>query len=205
MGWVFIVGVGPGCPELITPEALEAVEKADLLVGGRRQLDLFPHKKKKIEIGRGHWKILGTLEKRKEQRIAVLTSGDPGFYSILTRVRDVVPPEKIIVIPGLSSMQVAFARIGLPWHDSDFLSVHGRSLGGFAKKVKGSKKIAILTDPRHTPGALAKLLTERGMGSRKAFVCEELCTSDERIMQSRVSEITGNDYGGYSVMVIIDE
>ena len=53
-------------------------------------------------------------------------SGDPGYYSLLDALKRDFPSGLIEVIPGLSAMQLAFARLALPWHEASLLSFHGR-------------------------------------------------------------------------------
>ena len=55
-----------------------------------------------------------------------MVSGDPGYYSLLDALRRDFPAKQIMVIPGISAMQYAFARLALPWHDAVLASFHGR-------------------------------------------------------------------------------
>ncbi|RMF89453.1 MAG: precorrin-6y C5,15-methyltransferase (decarboxylating) subunit CbiE [Methanobacteriota archaeon] len=204
MGRVAVVGIGPGCREHLTPAALKAVEEAEILIGGKRQLALFPEKTSTILLGADHGRLMEVLRSNRGRRIAVLTSGDPGFYSILSILLENLPREEIEVVPGISSMQLCFARAGLTWHDAAFYSVHGRSTEGLLEMVRRSRKTAVLTDPRTPPQEVARLLLAGGAGNRRAVVCEDLCGDDERVVEGSLEEVAKGSYKGYSVMVILE-
>src|SRR6202020_561921 len=72
-------------------------------------------------------------------------SGDPGFFGIVRalRARGVQPG----VIPAVSAVALAFARLGLDWDDALVLSAHGRDPGPVAAAALAHPKVAILTGP----------------------------------------------------------
>ena len=72
----------------------------------------------------GSYEFIG--ENLARQDVVVMVSGDPGYYSLLDALRRGFPQEAIQVIPGISSFQLAFARLALPWHEAELLSFHGR-------------------------------------------------------------------------------
>jgi precorrin-6Y C5,15-methyltransferase (decarboxylating) len=57
-------------------------------------------------------------------------------------------------------MQLAFARLGLPWQDARFLSLHGRKSLQIAAQILPFTKICILTDTLNTPAAIASKLLD---------------------------------------------
>src|SRR6202020_1595671 len=104
-------------------------------------------------------------------------SGDPGFFGIVRalRARGVQPG----VIPAVSSVALAFARLGLDWDDALVLSAHGRDTGPVAAAALAHPKAAILTGPPEaTTGALRSALRAAG---RTVYVAERLGTPDERV------------------------
>ncbi len=60
------------------------------------------------------------------------------------------------------------------WQDAYITSLHGRSIKGFAQKIDGRKKVAILTDDKNTPQVIATYLKQYGMNEYDAFVTENL-------------------------------
>jgi precorrin-6B C5,15-methyltransferase / cobalt-precorrin-6B C5,C15-methyltransferase len=109
--------------------------------------------------------------------VAVLASGDPGFFGIVRalRARGITP----VVLPAVSSVALAFARLGLDWDDALVLSAHGRDTGPVAAAALAHPKAAILTGPPEaTTGALRSALRAAG---RTVYVAERLGTPDERV------------------------
>ena len=127
---IFIVGIGPGAKEYLLPVALRRITEADCLIGARRALDLFPEfKKEKVCFDSRMNRVIPYLKKyRKDKKIAVLVSGDPGLYSLAQTIARNFPKDEYEVIPGISSLQLAFARIGESWQDAGIISLHGRKI-----------------------------------------------------------------------------
>lgn len=206
MGRIFIVGAGPGSKEFLTQAAKRAVEGADILVGGKNALALFSGTKKPRKlIGSDLDEVLRFIKKNRNKSIAVLTSGDPGFFSILSLLSKKFHKEDIEVIPGISSMQHCFARIKETWQDANFLSLHGTSLHGTSgRKIENlkvkNKKVVILTDSKSTPDRVAKFLLKEG--NRRAVVCENLSSGRERVVESDLKGIAKQIFSGNCVMVV---
>ncbi|MEE9593791.1 MAG: precorrin-6y C5,15-methyltransferase (decarboxylating) subunit CbiE [Candidatus Hydrothermarchaeales archaeon] len=202
MGKIFVVGTGPGSRDYLTPAAERAVEKAEVLVGGRRALSMFDSDKPKTVIGRDVNGMISYLKENRGKDIAVLTSGDPGFYSILNRLSKDFPEEDLEVVPGVSSMQLCFAKIKEPWSDAVFLSTHGRVAEDILSEVKSDKTLVFLTDVNSPPQRIAELLLSNGIKDRRAVVGEELGGSNERLVDSSLKEVARGEYSGNCVMVV---
>jgi precorrin-6Y C5,15-methyltransferase (decarboxylating) len=91
-------------------------------------------------------------------------SGDPGFYSFLSMLKREFPQTEMSVYPGISSMQFAFARAGLPWQEAEFHSVHGRPLNRLP--LTFHKPLAVLTGGENTPQKVASYYWEYGINLR---------------------------------------
>ncbi|MFQ5975355.1 MAG: precorrin-6y C5,15-methyltransferase (decarboxylating) subunit CbiE [Candidatus Hydrothermarchaeales archaeon] len=205
MGRIAVIGVGPGSSEYLTPIAKKAVEKAEVVIGGKRQLLLFPDKKQTKVIGKDLDEVLKFIKKNRDKKIAVLTSGDPGFFSILGLILENFPKEEIEVIPGISSMQLGFAKAKMAWHDAEFISLHGRGTGELLNKAKNHRKLAILTDEHMPPNSIAALLLDKGINDRAVAVCEGLSQPTERVVKSSLKDISKESFSENCVMVIFDE
>lgn len=199
MGKIYVIGTGPGAEDLITPAAFKAVETADLLVGGKNALSLFKNEKPKKAIGRDLDEIISYIAQNRDKNIAVLTSGDPGFYSILGTLTRNFQKDDIEVIPGISSVQLCFARLKEHWHDARFISLHGRSLENIAFPSEG--KFAVLTDGSSTPNRIAKHLLDGGVGGT-AIVCDSLCQPEEVVMEQDLKKIKTGKFSPNCVMVV---
>jgi len=157
-----VIGIGPGRPEWLPPAITELVNTCDILIGGSRALKLFP------DFTGLQYSLSGDLTSSievirnailEEKAVGVLVSGDPGFFSFLPRLKREFPEERIDVYPGISSLQFAFARAGLPWQEAIFASVHGRELSVLPQVI--TRPTAVLTGGENTPQKIAQLYLER--------------------------------------------
>jgi precorrin-6y C5,15-methyltransferase (decarboxylating) CbiE subunit len=207
---VTIVGCGPGSKKFITGYAMQHIINAEVLIGSRRLLSLFPDADADTYVLSNNYKLLITrivsLSKKKK-KVVVLVSGDPGFFSYSKLIVDKLGVEKCEVIPGISSIQMAFAKIGRTWNDACFMSLHGRSgkLASVVKKITDNEKVAVLTDNSNNVKLIAKKLLETGVKERKIFVCENLSLEEERIREFDVSSILKIRVSDLNVIIFLDE
>ncbi len=201
---VTVVGAGPGSSKYLPPIARQAVMEADLLVGGESALSLFEGAgKEKKQIKGDLQKILDYVaEVRETKRVAVLLSGDPGFFSLLPRLKEYFGEENLQVIPGISSLQLACARLGLYWHDMAVASVHGRGLEQL-ERVRSADKIAVLTDERCTPGEVCRYFLEQGRSFNLVWVLTNIGRSREEITLTGLKEGAEIDGRGNSIVILL--
>jgi precorrin-6y C5,15-methyltransferase (decarboxylating) CbiE subunit len=214
---IAVVGVGPGAPDYVAPLARRKAEEADVLVGGRHALALFD------DLGKPTFEVTADLAAVVDylkalpagQRAAVLVSGDPLVFSLLTHLRRHFAADDIEVVPGISSIQLALAKAGLSWEEVEIMTLHGRE-GEYVDRVRrvlaAGKTVAILTDKRHSPAAIARGLLEGELEGRST-VAESLSQPDEKITAGSLAEIAAvgewapavmlveSDRGGWSIPV----
>jgi len=207
---VTIVGCGPGAKKYLTGYAMQQIINAEVLIGSRRLLSLFPDADADTYVLSNNYKLLITRIvslTKKNKKVVVLVSGDPGFFSYSKLIVDKLGVEKCEVIPGISSVQMAFARIGRTWNDAYFMSLHGRSgkLAAVVKRISDNDKVAVLTDSANNVKLITKKLLENGIKERKIFVCENLSLENERIRQFDVSSILKIRVSDLNVVIFLDE
>lgn len=203
---VVIVGIGPGSPDYVVPAAKKEIDAARVLIGSRRALETFAPAGVETKVIDSD--IDGVLsyigEKLAEDSVIVLVSGDPGFYSLLSAVRRRFAPELIRVIPGISSVQMAFARISEPWQEAQLISMHGRRANDDALAYIPGKRLGILTDNAHNPAAIASILLEAGWPkAANVRICASLSYPDETILCLTLEEAASLPGYGHSVMVVM--
>ncbi|WP_082788980.1 precorrin-6y C5,15-methyltransferase (decarboxylating) subunit CbiE [Desulfolucanica intricata] len=204
---ITVVGIGPGGKEYLTPAALEAISEAKFLIGGKRNLQLFDISQKETFIIKNNLQDMLKYIKEKNSAVTVLASGDPGLFGILAYLRRHFSPKQLQVIPGISSVQLACARLALPWHDAVITSTHGRDYSDFIETVKQNDKVVSLTNPRSSPSELAKALLESGIFTRTIYLCQNLTYPDENITKYTLKELVDKKINQNSncVMVILNE
>lgn len=181
----------------LSPAQLARVEAAALVVGGERHLAALPAGTPSLawtDLGPG----LQALRALDGDGV-VLASGDPGFFGPLRRLAQAGLEAE--VLPALSSVQLAFARAGLPWDDAVVASAHGRDPRRALNACRAHPKVAVLTGPGSGPAELGAAL----VGSRRElFVAELLGTPDERCGWVTPAEAAAREWADPSVVLVVD-
>jgi len=221
---IYIVGLGIGGRSSLSGRALELIEKASLLVGGRRHLAYFPDfKGRKVTIGSNLDDVVRAIKNGSRftvhgsRYVTVLASGDPNLFGIADLLIKRFGKDTIEIIPNVSVMQEAFARIKEGWGNARFLSVHGRgraqwslvsgqkesAIEDIVEEITRHDKVGIFTDPVNTPSKIAKVLLDRGINDYKVYVCEDLGTEREKTTVGTLAWIAKKRFSSLNVMVLI--
>lgn len=205
MKTIYVIGAGIEGQEGFSRRALELVEQAELMIGGARQLALFPEfSGETLTIGTDLSPVVDCLLKA-EAPVVVLASGDPLFFGIGRYLLRNLPDADIEFVPNVSSVQYAFAKIREPWDDAVFVSAHGRGMKGAVDQVVAHDKIAILTDEVNTPRAIATELLERGRDGYSAYLCENLGTAEETITHTDLKGLLDIPAAALNVLILVKE
>lgn len=181
-----VIGIGLDGAAGLAPQVREVIDQAAILAGSDRHLSYFPHHPAQ------RWPIAGLeaqlqahLAQAQPQRVVVLTSGDPLFFGLGRQLLQTLPAAAITFHPHVSSVQLAFSRVKLPWQEATLVSAHGRSLERLELAVKrGANPIAVLTDQVNTPAAIARFIESLALPSTyRLWICENLGDEAERIQQ----------------------
>jgi len=125
-----------------------------------------------------------TAQEQEQQRVVVLASGDPLWFGIGRLLLERFGPEGLSFHPAPSSLQLAFARIGRPWQDAGWISLHGRDPEPLAARLQQRPAaLAVLTDPqRGGAAAVRRLLQASGLqAAYELWLCERLGHPQERV------------------------
>lgn len=204
---IYIVGCGPGHKDYLTVKGLDVVHNADLLVGSERLLAAFPESQAvRMPLGSDYHALTERINCQKGNRIVILVSGDPGFFSLAKIVIKRFGIADCTVIPGISSAQLAFARIGESWNDARFISLHGRdtNLDGLMKTIRQNRKIAVLTDDVNNPQKIAEVMIQNGIVDRDVYIFENLSLEGETIHRMDVKSMRNVCVNEMNIVVIID-
>ncbi|HIK54519.1 MAG TPA: precorrin-6y C5,15-methyltransferase (decarboxylating) subunit CbiE [Synechococcales cyanobacterium M55_K2018_004] len=211
---IHVIGIGLDGLAGLSPQVQAILQRATLIVGSDRHLAYLPqHSAAQLPLTDLH-ATLQTLAALSSQPpapstppplIAVLTSGDPLFFGFGRLLLEHLPPEQLTFHPHLSSVQLAFSRVKVPWQDARLVSVHGRSLDELVTALQqGAEKIALLTDHVNTPGVIARLLLDLAPPVRyQAWVCENLGGESERVRCLDLSELESLTFDPLNVVVLL--
>jgi precorrin-6Y C5,15-methyltransferase (decarboxylating) len=189
----------------LTPRAREIIREAQVLVGGRRQLGYFPeHPARKIILGKDPEGTLAQIPAlAADNRVVVLASGDPLYYGVGPLVVKLLGADRVVVHPNITAVQAACARLQIAWQDARIISLHGRSWKSLEEALDLIGKLIIYTDPEHTPGAIARLLLERGQGAARLCVLEDLGQGTERVTWLSPEEAREREFSALNMVVIL--
>ncbi len=204
---IAVIGIGDDGPAGLSPEARAHLDAARLLAGGRRHLDFFPTwHGEKLVLGGGVPAFVTEVRARyRQEKTVVLASGDPLFYGIGRALLDAIPADDLVFLPHVSSVQLAFARVKESWDDARVISLHGRPADALAAAVAARPpKIAVLTDARNHPAAIAGLLRRLGAAADYTmWVCENLGGSDERVSRHAPAELRDETFSPLNVVLLL--
>src|SRR6185369_5079205 len=144
MAKLYVIGIGPGGLDHITPAAQQAIDTASVVVGYKTYLDFItPLLKGKEVVSSGMMKEVErcreAISKASSGRdVALVSSGDAGVYGMAGLVLELVeadaaaaaefpllqPGVEIVIVPGVSAVQAAASVLGAPlMHDFAVISL----------------------------------------------------------------------------------
>ena len=175
--------------------------RCDLVIGAPHQLRAVDSLLREQAECRDSTGRLGAVAGWVEQALAdglhvvVLATGDPLCFGIAGALIKQLGRERVVVLPHLSSLQLAAARLGLPWQDAKLISVHAADAGEWApgarhdhglaplvRAITRHDKLLCLTSPTNDPARIARLLLATGLADAfRIDVAARLASPDEAV------------------------
>jgi len=220
---IYIIGVLDNGTEGMTPVALAHIEAADVVIGAHRTLALFADSfvagitQHDIAQGLSKVPVWITEAQADDLKVVVLATGDPLCHGIGRYLMNKLGNEQCEVIPNVSTLQLAFARLGLAWQDAVIASAHSKDAGEWSNEagpehglypllqtVQNHSLIALFTSPENTPDRIARMLLGAGLGELFTMsVAEALLTDDENIIRElSLSDAAETRFANPNVVVL---
>jgi precorrin-6Y C5,15-methyltransferase (decarboxylating) len=190
-------------PKIILRDLTETVvEIQQRLAAWQQQIISYDSEDLSIE---GFSSLIQSPSLTQQYHIVILVSGDPLFFGLGRLLLTWFPPEDLIFHPHVSSIQLAFNRIKMPWQDAVIVSGHGRSLETLNQALQqNAEKIAILTDNINTPAAIANLLLSLDLPNIYQFwVCENLGGTEEKVQYFAIDQVASQTFAALNVVILI--
>lgn len=201
---VYVIGVGDDGQEGLTESARQLAHSADLLIGTEQSLSAVADINcKRLRIAGDLDVVVERIAKSPRERIVVLTSGDPLFYGVARYLCDKLGKDRFEVVPHVSSMQLAFARVKESWDEAYLANLASLGLDRAVEKVRSAEKVGLFTTDQCTPSHVARELLRRQIDYFTAYVCENLGSPDERVTQGELADIAEQDFGSLNVMILV--
>jgi precorrin-6Y C5,15-methyltransferase (decarboxylating) len=201
---VHILGVGSDGLRGLTGRARELLGGADLVLGSEHTLGLVPEiKAERLAIGANLAEAVQAIEDHLgKMRLVVLATGDPLFYGVARYLCDRLGKEKFEVLPHVSSMQLAFARVKESWEEAYLTNLASHPLEDVLDRIRTAETVGLFTSEHEGPPQIARQLLARGLDYFRAYVCENLGSPDERVTQAELAEIADMEFAPLNVMIL---
>lgn len=200
---VDMIGIGMGNPDNMTVEARKACEEAQLLIGAKRMLGA-AEKAGIVKPSFTSYKaeeIYGFVTSHPEyDHVAVLLSGDVGFYSGAKKLYELFDGDEVNVYCGISSAVYLCGKLRTSWEDARLVSLHGRS-SNIISAVARNPKVFALVGERGRAAQICRDLCEYHMENVAVSVGEELSYESERIITGTAAELSEMEFAPLCVML----
>lgn len=200
----YIVGIGEDGVGGLSSKARNLVESAELLVGERLLLSRVPSSNaRRIEVGPDLDEALAQIKAHPEENVVVLAEGDPLFYGFARYLCDRLGKDKFEVVPHVSSMQLAFARVKESWEEAFLTNLAGHGVDSVVDQIRGAEKVGLFTSEACPPSRVLAELLDHGIDYFTVYVCENLGSPDECVTHGEMTELIEQEFGPLNVMILV--
>ncbi|WP_024796934.1 precorrin-6y C5,15-methyltransferase (decarboxylating) subunit CbiE [Tomitella biformata] len=178
---ITVVGIGADGWEGLAPRSRDVVLAAEVLLGGARHLAMLPSVAAVVEPWPSPLRpnLDALLGRHLDRRVVVLASGDPLVSGIGTTLIELLGPDAVEVLPAVSSVALARARMRWSAESTDVVTVVGRDVDAARRYFGAGRRLIVLSSDRTTPAELARLLAVDGFGASRLTVLSNLGVGDE--------------------------
>ena len=154
---IHVIGIDPSNIESFFEAKKNQIFKAERISGPERILDSFKIwlKDKKVKnykfdfISTDKLKDFISLLKKDEKKTIIFSGGDPLWFGIGRLLIQNFPLSRLYFEPAVTSFQLAFSKLGKPWQDTQWISLHGRDQLPLEKAIKKlPSSLVVLTDSK---------------------------------------------------------
>lgn len=206
---IHIIGVGSDGLAGLTARARDLLQNANLVLGSDHALGAVPElTADRLRIGPDLQEVVRVLETHladrsgRPKRVVIVAAGDPLFYGVARYLCDRLGKDRFEVLPHVSSMQLAFARIKESWEEAYLTNLANHPLDTVLDRIRTAETVGLFTSEKHDPPRIARELLARGLDYFRAYVCENLGGPDERVTQGELGEIAEMEFAPLNVMIL---
>ena len=201
---ISIVGIGDDGIEGLTASTVAIIRQADLLVGPSEIIKKFQSDVGDVwDPGSDYEALSIRIDDSRDRKVVVLAAGDPLFYGTARFLCDRIGKDRIRVIPNVSTMQLAFARVKENWDEAYLTDLGNQSIDLVVQKIRSAERVGLFTTSEHTPQLLATALLAARVDYFTAYVCENLGSPDERVTSGTLLEIADQVFESLNVMILV--
>jgi precorrin-6y C5,15-methyltransferase (decarboxylating), CbiE subunit len=223
---LFLVGVGPGSSSYLTDVVREVIRKSKYLIGYKYTLSIIrdliiPNFHQVYEVTMKNQDVTynEVYKKMRENEFCTIPfTGDVNFSEseVVDRLLEIFGNDKVELMPGISSIQVAASRAKVPLDKARVLSFHitediEEKKRELVEVIQEKKSVVLVprpwnnnTEKNFMQSEIALYLKNEGIDTSKliVWVFEFLTTTEERVFRGKLNELEDMDFSAMSVLVI---
>jgi precorrin-6Y C5,15-methyltransferase (decarboxylating) len=202
---IWIIGVGSDGLSGLTSRARDLLLSAEVVFGSERVLELLPElpgERRALgsDLQEATEELRGLLGKK---RMAVVAGGDPLFYGVARFLCDRLGKETFEVLPHVSSMQLAFARVKETWEEAYLTNLATHPLEKVLDRIRIAETVGLFTSETEGPPEVARQLLARGLDYFRMYVCENLGGPHERVTQGELADLAEMEFDPLNVVILV--
>jgi precorrin-6Y C5,15-methyltransferase (decarboxylating) len=201
---IHIIGIGDDGLEGLTTAARKIIAEAQLLLGDEQAMAATQNQTaQRIELGSNLEAVMRRIGENSNLRTVILANGDPLFYGTARYLCDRLGKDRFQVVPHVSSMQLAFARVKESWDEAYLTNLANQQLERVIERIRTAEKVGLFTTERNPPASVAQALLDRSIDYFYAYVCENLGSPDERVFQGELSDVATQEFSPLNVLILV--
>ena len=201
---IHIIGIGDDGVAGLTARARELIDHAEIIIGPQPALAVVPNQQaQRVAIGNSFDDAVQLIGEHPGHRIVVLATGDPLFYGIARYLCGRLGKDLFEVIPHVSSMQLAFARVKESWDEAYLTNLASQRLDHVVERIRTAEKVGLFTTEEIPPNQVAGALLEFKIDYFLVYVCENLGAPDERVTQGSIADVSRRQFSPLNVMILV--
>ncbi len=201
---IHIIGIGDDGLAGVTDAARRLISAAGLLIGPASVLTAVPKgTADRLAVEGNFDDALKRIQSAAGKRIVILASGDPLFYGVARYLCSKLGKERFEVLPHVSSMQLAFARVKESWEEAYLTDLSARPVANILDKIRIAEKVGLFTSEESSPAVVARALLKQKIDYFYGYVCENLGSPDERVTQGELAELADQEFAPLNVMILV--
>lgn len=201
--WLTIIGMGEEGYEGLSALARLRLETAEVVVGSERLLGSLP----KLKAERQEWPqpfsaVVAQMKPLRGRKTVILATGDPLNYGVARKLLEFIPFAEMEIIPHLSAISLAAARVGWSLPDCDTLTLHGRDAANLEAFIQPAARLIVLTADASTIPEVARRLVARGFGKSSITVLENMGGTRERISSFAADAVPATEFSDLNTLAV---
>ncbi len=201
---IHIIGIGDDGLDGLSHYSKDLLNAAEVVIGSPNLLGMVSSLEAEfVGVGGDLQELKDTLEQIGDRPTVMLASGDPLFYGITRFLTQTMGKNRFEIVPHVSSMQLAFARVKESWDDAYLTNLAIQPLDRVVDNIRTAERVGLFTTDQIPPSIIAEALLDRRIDYFTAYVCENLGTPDEVVTQGDLESIRNQNFDSMNVMVLV--